>query len=413
MNTFLRIAALVLVALGFVITFEFLLAVHNDGWTYSTSHVSYDFTNKVAGTIGSLVGPLISGAGFFFLYLNFREQKETLHRNRLESKFFQMVGYHRANINEITFTLCEKHGEPLVTAEKRKVFKVINKHFEELYSEVSFLFEGINEGDLYEANYKNKLNQNFIITERHINLMDFAKLDLLYLIIFFGAGTDGCKTIKKLTKDKYIEPFVDQLVTYAALKPKREFKYWHSWVTMNECAPFDKAFTFSDIIAKRKDALSAGRRSETDNNSFDDYLIYHPNAYDKYYGGHQFRLGHYFRNIYQAIKCIHEDKILSHQEKYDYIKVLRAQLSTAEQVILFLNSASQLGRSWEFEKKTKPDTGVALKHQLITVYNMIQNVPDREIIDNIEYVSFYPLVAYGVFYDNTVKENRKALRKLF
>jgi hypothetical protein len=48
------------------------------------------------------------------------------------------------------------------------------------------------------------------------------------------------------------------------------------------------------------------------------------------YDGQQSRLGHYFRHMFQPAN------LFSYKDKYNYIKTLRAQLSTHEQAILFL-----------------------------------------------------------------------------
>jgi hypothetical protein len=49
-------------------------------------------------------------------------------------------------------------------------------------------------------------------------------------------------------------------------------------------------------------------------------------------------------------------------DKYDYVKTIRAQLSTHEQALLLINSLSPIGRDW-WEK------GYILR------YRMVQNLP--------------------------------------
>jgi hypothetical protein len=413
MKTLLIILAWVFIFLGIGTTFWFLLAIHYDGHVSGLSNIQYEFSNKYSNSLGGLVGPLISAAGFFFLYINFNEQRDTLKRTRLESKFFKMMEFHRANINEMTFTSCErpKPGVPqdeqkMVTAEKRKVFKVILSQFEELYIETRFLFIGKKEGDIYESNYLDLLKLNQTIEQKNINLT-YAQLDLLYLIIFFGAGADGKKTILQLTNGKYKLDFVGLLLDYVAFKPKKEFEYWNEWKVINKLPSINKVMMLTDILSERADAekslIEDGIESISKYTSLEEYLIYHPNSYDKYYGGQQFRLGHYFRNIFQAVKCIHDDNQLSKQEKYDYVKILRGQLSTVEQILFFLNSLSQLGRDWELENDIQD------KNRLITTYNLIKNLPNRELIDGITYMSFYPLVSYETSDNKDIKKQRTKL----
>lgn len=104
--------------------------------------------------------------------------------------------------------------------------------------------------------------------------------------------------------------------------------------------------------------------------------------------GYQSRLSHYFRNLYQTIKYINQiDKsILDYTDKYSYVSTLRAQLTTHEQVLVFWNSLSDLGKAWEINR-----TDENLK--LITKYNLTKNIPYGFIRD-FEPKDFYNNVAY-------------------
>ena len=87
--------------------------------------------------------------------------------------------------------------------------------------------------------------------------------------------------------------------------------------------------------------------------------------YDKnivYFGGHQNRLGHYLRHLSQTIKYIDKQTFLNHEAKYEYVKLVRAQLNQYEIVNLFYNSISRYGISWR-------------KYGLIDRYQLIKNLP--------------------------------------
>lgn len=62
--------------------------------------------------------------------------------------------------------------------------------------------------------------------------------------------------------------------------------------------------------------------------------------------GHQNRLSHYFRNLFNAYKYINQAE-LSAEEKTALAQVLRAKLSNYEQALLALNVMSHLGQAWE------------------------------------------------------------------
>jgi hypothetical protein len=61
-----------------------------------------------------------------------------------------------------------------------------------------------------------------------------------------------------------------------------------------------------------------------------------------FYKKHQSELGHYFRNLYQIIKFV-DTSNLSEADKYKYIKLIRAQLSSYELILLFYNCLSKVG----------------------------------------------------------------------
>lgn len=116
--------------------------------------------------------------------------------------------------------------------------------------------------------------------------------------------------------------------------------------------------------------------------------------YYKYYGGHQFKLGHYYRHLFQSVKYINEQKILRYTEKYEYIKTLRAQLSTPEQYLLFFDSISVIGRDWELNYIREKPNIYELNKCLITKYNLIKNIPDWYIFDKVDARDFYPNVTF-------------------
>jgi hypothetical protein len=87
-----------------------------------------------------------------------------------------------------------------------------------------------------------------------------------------------------------------------------------------------------------------------------------------YYKEYESDLGHYFRNLYRIIKFIDNVPFLSYDEKYDYICILRAQLSSSELLLLFYNCISENGL-----EKFKP---------LIEKYHFFKNLPENELGNN-------------------------------
>ncbi|WP_435626516.1 putative phage abortive infection protein [Candidatus Ferrigenium straubiae] len=76
--------------------------------------------------------------------------------------------------------------------------------------------------------------------------------------------------------------------------------------------------------------------------------------------GHQSRLGHYYRHLYQAVRYVDQQTI--DIDKYQYVKTIRAQLSNHEQALLLLNSLTPIGSNW-------------WRQGFIEKYRMVQNIP--------------------------------------
>lgn len=127
----------------------------------------------------------------------------------------------------------------------------------------------------------------------------------------------------------------------------------------------------------------------------------------KPFEGHQSRLGHYFRHLFQSVKYIDNQpkNLLSYEQKYQYVKSLRAQLSNPEQVILFFNSISDLGKAWELDEEIKDPN-----YRLITKYNLIKNIP-LGYSNLIDIRTYYP----DIFYEGQreVTKKRKELSKIY
>ena len=97
--------------------------------------------------------------------------------------------------------------------------------------------------------------------------------------------------------------------------------------------------------------------------------------YDSLYGanimkGHFNELNHYYRHLYQMVKCVasFDENIVSYKEKRKYLRMLRAQLTNNEQLMLFYNWKSGYGRDWESLNG----------NHFFTDYRMIHNIDVRE-----------------------------------
>lgn len=99
--------------------------------------------------------------------------------------------------------------------------------------------------------------------------------------------------------------------------------------------------------------------------------------YAEHIFGDSIGLRHYFNNLYYIVKFIHEDKVY---DKWKYIGILRSQLSTSEQALLFYNC---LGNRDSEKFKS-----------LIEEYALFENM-DYELLINKIHIRQYDLKAFG------------------
>jgi hypothetical protein len=76
--------------------------------------------------------------------------------------------------------------------------------------------------------------------------------------------------------------------------------------------------------------------------------------------GHQSRLGHYYRHLFQMLQYVDAQTISI--DKHDYAKTIRAQLSTHEQALLLIASLTPFGAEW-------------WSSGFIEKYHFVQNIP--------------------------------------
>jgi hypothetical protein len=97
--------------------------------------------------------------------------------------------------------------------------------------------------------------------------------------------------------------------------------------------------------------------------------------------GHQSRLGHYYRHLYQTV-CYVDNQVLG-INKYEYVKTVRAQLTTHEQALLLINSLAPMGQNW-------------WRKDLIKRYRMVQNLP-QDFFDKTSELDIQSIFGPGYF----------------
>ncbi|MBW8358378.1 MAG: putative phage abortive infection protein [Weeksellaceae bacterium] len=347
-------------------------------------------TGQVGDFIGGIVGTIFSLGGFLILILTLSEQIKFANKERFESKFFDLLKIHRENIQEMSSK--SKSG--------RKELTDIFSQFLKCKEETMFFFKRKKENHIYQNDYLMKLKKSFELTNNNVDVVTLAKLNIPYIIVFYGLSAEGKETIKAQFKKKYHPEFYEPILDFLAMKPIKESQHHKKWKSIN---------TIADKRNKKRAFEIIRMLRNNPNHNEEDYpnisekakRNFYPNNYIKYYGGHQYKLGHYFRHLFQTFTFINEQKNLSNEEKYFYAKTLRAQLSTSEQLLLFINSLSHLGIVWDLSPRVSKKTidfcytKRLNNKRLITKYNLVKNLPSESIF-GIKYKEFYPNINYEI-----------------
>ena len=379
----------ILISIGIIIVGLFLLLSFIDGYTiFNNNSIEYDKTGQVGDFIGGVVGTIFTLLGTVLIYFTFREQINQNKKEGFETIFLQLVNIQRDNVNQLNYTTF--HSNKFSTAKDRKVFKVIFSEFLDCYREVK-KFSNSTSPDYYINKKHKKFLENLIKDNNlDIDVIEMSIIDIAYNILYFGLSEDGQIILKHKFQKRYIDLYFYPLLSYMKLKPKKEnTERWEKW---EQLLSYDYK-TFQKVT---KDYYDFNRNILNTELSIDLKNLIHSQEFEKYYNGHQHRLGHYFRHLFQTVKFVnYNEDIKDDEEKYFYAKTLRAQLSTYEQALLFINSISSLGYKWELipEKNLLKKGDNNVKCKLITNNHLIKNLPGYHL-SGIRYKSFYPEISY-------------------
>jgi hypothetical protein len=291
----------------------------------------------------------------------------------------------------------------------RKTFNFILGQVADCIKDISPFFERFQAEEIYTKEYL-KVIQTYQKERLFIDLVQLAHCDIAYSIVYFGVSHHDLTTFNRIFENKYNQVFLTYLSFVIKNKPHPDADlndWWSKFIKVHLSNILDKLYLM--IYQQRQHPLANVYADLEWYPNLDELRMINEKRPFKYYGGHQFKLGHYYRHLFQSVKYIDEQKPLTYKEKYEYLKTLRAQLSTPEQYLLFFNSISSIGRAWELKQLT----GTPFENfncYLITKYNFIKNIPDTFYIDFIQIKHYYPLVEFEF---GSKPEGRIELKKKF
>lgn len=278
--------ALILAVLGLILI---IISSFNPHYNDGSGVLDADLASKYGNFVGGVIGPIFSLAGFFLLYETIIAQRKSFESQQLETKFFELIRYHRDNVASMEHRV---PGEDEKYVKGAAVFIEIHKQFNKMYKIIKPLVA--DESSIIEGD-KEK-----------------TSINIVYTLLFNGVSMQSQMTVKEILKN-YGEEFVQSII--------------------------------NSVYSKKA--------------KYNERLVY--------YAGHQVRLGHYYRHLFQTVKFIDRSPFLTPKQKYEYVKTLRAQLTQYELSIFFINSLS-IGEEWE-------------KNNYITNYKFIKNLPPNFIAE--------------------------------
>jgi len=305
----------------------------------STNGLDFTDTGAIGDTIGGIMDPFVAIAGvlltFLAFYIQYKanlQQKELFRKeldsNKFENQFYEMLRLHKENVNEITLSLtsdCNIAKETFINNEQIKGRECFKYYLEE----IKIIY--------------------YVVKKKIIDKNPDELMNIAYSVFFHGIHV----FVKKPTYTDEDRLFYDVLKDLEYINNGNR----NSGTRGNSC-------NFRGYVSEKSDYSSATVLN-----------------YDLF-KGHSAQLAHYYRHLYQTVKFITKQScdFLSYEEKRNYLRILRSQLSNQEQAMLFYNWKSEFGKSWQNDK-----------NKFFTDYRMIHNLYDDLIIKDFKLAEIFDI----------------------
>ncbi len=307
---------------GIILLFIFLIP-----WimTREIFDISYMETGQIGDTFGGITAPFIGGISVLFTFSAFyiqyqanieqkkslKQQEKDLKVERFENKFFELINIHRDNVRNTK-----------INSYYSEIELLSNKAFKTLFDEFRICYHLV--------------YGEYIKAEK--DLMDEEVVNIAYILFYIGIGTISELSLKELLKNYDIN-FIELILK--KFKDKKE--------EYNSTKNMDKKILSIEKISGKKGNLP----------ELETKFYYQP------FEGHIDTLGNYFRHLWNTVEFFEENakKLkFSEEEKIRFMKILRSQISSYEQLLLHYNSFTNLGKIWR-------ESG------LIKKYGLVKNLP--------------------------------------
>ncbi|RBA27451.1 putative phage abortive infection protein [Flavobacterium tibetense] len=264
-------------------------------------------TGWTGDTLGGIMNPFIALAGAVFTFIAFYIQKianddikNQFKIQQFESQFYEMLRFHKDNVNSLYLTI------------KKKI----------VYPKSEEIIESSVQGKIVFEYMKIELSVIYMIAIK--NFVDKTPKNLLnesYAIFFNG--------ISETYRGKHT--FFDEIL---------------------ELESYFDNFDFDNFNKKMRDGLNFNK----DIIKMLEFPLFKGHAHQlAHYYRHLFQTVKFIAN--------QDENFISYEKKRNYLRILRSQLSNTEQTLLFYNWYSKFGKQWE-DNKNKFFTDYRMIHNL-------------------------------------------------
>lgn len=401
----LRILVVILAIVTLMATSIFLIVISKEFHFLGPGEISWENTSQVSDFFGGVVGTLLSAMGFILIYLSFKSQTESQNdqknqflKSQIETRFIELIKIHKDNVGNLNY-------ERESNLRGQKVIDLVVNQFESCFKEIDVFFELADPTAYYQPVFLQKIND--VLSSRSIDAVALAQIDISYSIVFFGLAVDDLDGLKKLLSAHYNETLIENILDFIKLKCIGEDNI-AKWDIILKSNLSSQKITSIITEYRTTGQIKKTQFDEKYQEAFEALL--RKEKSNKFYGGHQYKLGHYFRHLFLTVKYINDQTIINYPDKYNYIKMLRAQISTIEQYLIFYNSLSFMGRAWELDNVKTQSTESDKNKWLFTKYNFIKNTPNLVQLEVLKLNEFYPELQFE-FHDDP--SGREELKKIF
>lgn len=315
----------------------------------------------------------------------FEKQNATMRRQQFETKFYQMLSLLQNAVEQMSYNAANRildtdtiYIEPR-EFHGREVFQIFYYQFVLCRNELNTIFS--RQKDFINQEYKQKLEDLEHIRLNHIDIEMLAKIEIWYSIVFFGLNFDGKVALQRMLNRKYDNKLTSLIIDYIKLKPAKDIDTNKRWKLLQNMPRRSKLIeAIEEIYEWRNNQNNPHFKAK-----YPEISVGYRSAFETFYGGFHQTMGLYFRHLYQLIRMVDSDESLTDQEKYDYVRIVRSQMSNYEQIVFLLNSLTSMGHNWEIN----PDSREKGHPNLITTYQLAKNIPS-DILAGIRLRDFYP-----------------------